>query len=131
MWWQQYIGVPFEFRGRGPDTFDCWGIVRYVYRFDHPKKISLPSYAKIYMTSKDVKNIPEIMFGEIDRRWKEVDTPQEYDVILLRMRGFPMHVGIVTKKGYMVHCACGMGTVHEKFDSLRWRNKVLGFYRYE
>lgn len=131
MWWNKYVGKPFQEKGRGPDEFDCWGLVRWVYKNDHPDNIIVPSYLECYDTTNDRDKLADVIFDETQAHWKEPDTPKEFDAIVLRMRGVPMHVGIVTKPGHMLHCAQGIGTVHERFDSIRWANKVLGFYRYE
>lgn len=131
MWWNNYVGAEFDEKGRGPEVFDCWGLLQFVYANDHPKKHILPSYIECYESTNDRAALAKVIEGEKQNRWREVDVPQEFDAILLRMRGVPMHVGLVTKKGHMLHCAQGIGTVHERFDSIRWRDKILGFYRYE
>jgi len=131
MWWNKYIGKAFEIKGRGPDVFDCWGLLQCVYKQDHPQKIILPGYEEFYECTNDRDTISKVIFEQKEARWSEITEPQEFDAILLRMRGVPMHVGIVTQKGYMLHCAHGVGTSHEKYDQMRWRNKVLGFFRYE
>lgn len=131
MWWNKYTGRGFEEKGRGPEKFDCWGLSITVYRDDHPEKITLPGYEELYETTNDRDTLGRVMFDVRQKHWTEVTAPQEFDLILLRMRGVPMHVGIVTRAGHMLHCAHGVGVVHERFDSIRWANKVLGFFRYE
>lgn len=131
MWWQKYIGRPFEEKGRGPNSFDCWGLVRWVYGYDHPDKIELPSYDECYKSTQDREKLSSVILTESNIKWFPTDGPKTFDVILLRMRGFPMHVGVVTKPFHMLHCSQGIGTVHERFDSMRWEKKVLGFFRYE
>ena len=130
MWWNKYLGDNFEIKGRGPDKFDCWGLVKYVYERDHPQKLILPGYDELYQNTNERENISNIIFSEKKKHWREISEPQEFDVVLLRMRGVPMHVGIVTGNGLMLHCSRGVGTSHEKYNGIRWRNKVLGFYRY-
>lgn len=131
MWWEKYIGTPFEEKGRGPDTFDCWGLVRWVYLHDHPRKIELPSYTECYEHTNEREKLARVIVDERQKKWQKVEQPQEFDAILLRMRGVPMHVGVVTKKNHMIHCAEGINTYEESFKSLRWEKKVLGFFRYE
>lgn len=129
MWWNKYIGMPFAEMGRGPDGFDCWGMLMHIYQSE--RRIILPSYIEYYDSTNDREKISETIFRERQERWKEVSPPLEFDAVLCTMRGVPMHVGIVTKPGYMIHCAHGIGTVHERYDSMRWANKVEGFFRYE
>ena len=131
MWWNKYIGRPFAEKGRGPDFFDCWGLLKYIYLADHPKQIVMPGYEQFYETTNDRDALRDVIFDETQKHWQEVTQTQEFDAIVLNMRGVPMHVGVVTKPGHMIHCARGIGTVHERFDSMRWEKKVLGFFRYE
>lgn len=132
MWPNKYLHASFEIKGRGPDHFDCWGLLQYVYAHDHPQKIALPSYDEFYTDTNDRDVISSLIFEQKAARWREVDTPQEFDAVLLNMRGVPMHVGIVSHKaGHMLHCGRGINTSHEKYTSMRWANKVMGFYRYE
>ncbi len=130
MWWPKYIGLPFSEKGRGPDSFDCWGLAMEIYRTDHPRRIALPGYESLYADSSDSRTIGRLSYDVREQGWREVRKPEAFDLILLRMCGFPMHVGIVTKPGHMVHCTEGIGVTHESFESTRWRNKVLGFFRY-
>lgn len=129
MWWNKYLGNDFAERGRGPDTFDCWGKLMLIY--EKERGILLPSYIEHYESTNDREKIGETIFRERQERWVQVEQPKEFDAILLKMRGVPMHVGIVTKPGYMIHCERGVGTVHEKYDAMRWANKITGFFRYE
>lgn len=131
IWWNKYIGKSFEVKGRGPDTFDCWGFLKYVYAHHHPQKIILPGYEECYEDVEDKEKLSNVIFEQRQARWVEVEKPQPFDAILLRLRGVPMHVGVVTKPGHMIHCAYNIGVAHEKYTSMRWRNKILGFFHYE
>jgi cell wall-associated NlpC family hydrolase len=52
------------------------------------------------------------------------------DVIVLRMRGEPMHVGMVLGDQQMLHIERGINSVIERYGSLRWKNRVVGFFRH-
>lgn len=134
MWWQKYEKALFEERGRGPDKFDCWGLVREIYKNDHPKKIELPSFNEYYDTTTapdDKRKIASAIQYQSDKNWIETNNPQPFDVIVLKISGYPMHVGIVIRKGIMIHCTNGIGVAIEKYNSMRWDNKIIGFFRYE
>lgn len=130
-WYNKYVGTPFKEKGRTLDGFDCWGLFKHIYANDHPGKIILPGYEEFYDTTNDRDKLADVIFDETHKHWQSKDAGIEFDAIILRMRGVPMHVGIVTKPGHMLHCALGIGTVHERYDGTRWKDKVLGFYRYE
>lgn len=129
MWWNQYVGVPFAEKGRSLKGFDCWGLVQHHYREN--LRIELPSYLEHYETTNDRDALGQVIGRESGEKWLDIAKPQSSDVIILRLRGVPMHVGLVTKPGYMIHCARGIGVAHERFDSMRWRSNVQGFVRYD
>lgn len=33
------IGIPYAYNGRGPDTFDCLGLVNHLYEAEHPRRV--------------------------------------------------------------------------------------------
>ena len=39
-WATEYIGKPWERMARGPDTFDCWGLVYDIYKNKHGIELS-------------------------------------------------------------------------------------------
>lgn len=66
------------------------------------------------------------------RRWIPIEHGEEKfgDVVVLRMRGQPIHVGLVIEKGRMLHAEVGIGSVLDSYASARWVLRVTGFYRY-
>jgi cell wall-associated NlpC family hydrolase len=65
--------------------------------------------------------------------WLEVErgVEQAGDVVLLRLRGLPVHVGIIVARGWMLHVEAKVDSVVERFDGLEWRNRILGIYRHD
>ena len=130
-WYNKYIRAKFAIKGRGPDVFDCWGLLQWVYAHDHPDKIILPGYEELYKTTYDKEHLANLIFEQRQAKWQPVTTPQPWDAILLDFEGFAMHVGIVTEPGWMLHCGHGINTSHEKYPSIRWPDsKIQGFFRY-
>lgn len=121
--------MPFVEKGRGSGGVDCWGLVQMV--FKNELDIDLPGYESSYESTEDRKLIERVIFDERKSKWVEVDKPRSFDVALLRMASVPMHVGIVTKPNNMIHSAHGINTVVEKLDSMKWKNKIAGYFRYE
>lgn len=127
MWWHKYLYVPFAEKGRTLEGCDCWGLVRLIYK--NERGIELPSYDDLYADTNQKALIAGVIGENLETGWFEVETPQEFDIVILDMIGFPMHVGLVTKKDHMLHCLKGMGTVHENLTGARWKHKVRGYYR--
>lgn len=130
MWYQQYVGTPFVEKGRDAKGLDCWGLVRLVYMQE--RKILLPDYLELYESTNDRELLSEIISTESGAHWEAVvDSPQPFDVAILKMMGVPMHVGVVTKPNHIIHCAQGIGTTHEHLGTARWKHRVVGFVRWK
>jgi cell wall-associated NlpC family hydrolase len=126
-WCARYIGLPFRSLGRDQSGLDCWGMVYLVYRevFAH----EVPQYAD-YGDAYDIEEIGALIRGEIVTRWREVSHERLGDVILLRVKGQPCHVGVVIARGKFLHSFEGTQSCVERYDNLKWGRRKLGFYRY-
>lgn len=130
IWAGKYIGLPFKEHGRDRAGLDCWGLVRLVQleQFDR----ALPTYATHYRKTTDVRGIGDLIKDQITR-WTPVDAGDEQagDIIILRMHGAPMHVGLVLGFRRMLHVEQGISAAIERYDGLRWKDSIHGFYRYD
>lgn len=129
IWVGHYIGLSFKGHGRDRKGVDCWGLVRLV--MAEQFGISLPSYATQYeSTAREDQLAP--LIEEERKWWIPVETGDERlgDVVVLRMRGQPIHVGLVIEQGRMLHAEVGIGSVLDSYKSARWSLRVTGFYRY-
>lgn len=128
MWYEKYVNVPFLDKGRDENGADCWGLASVIYK--NELKITLPDYLEFYENTNEREKLSALISSESQSHWISVKEPNEFDVVVLNMRGVPMHVGIVTKPNHMIHCARGIGTTHEHYGTARWKHKVMGFYRW-
>ena len=128
-WAGHYIGLPFQEHGRSVAGLDCWGLARLILaeQFD----VQVPSYTQCYQSSTDEKQLGPLVRRE-SLNWKVVMAQEAAtgDVIVLRMRGQPMHVGMVMGDRQMLHIERGINSVLESYASLRWKNRVVGFFRH-
>jgi len=60
---------------------------------------------------------------------EQVNDPQEGDVVIIRSR--PFHIGLIIAPNMMLHAYNGGTSCIEDYNSIRWRNRVEGFYRYK
>ena len=129
------IGVPFAYGGRGPDTYDCYGLVMELHR---RQGLIIPDYR----SSSDTFLIAESMRQSIEQGvWKNKwlkqtahDVPSsadiaDGDVLLLKIKGLPCHVGMSVGKDRFVHTWEGVGGVLTERTSL-WKQRVLGIYTF-
>lgn len=108
-----YIGCSWVMGGRGPDAFDCWGLLKEI---------------------RDIHfggGIPEVAFGDAARDlygtkmrsgdWELVAAPKHGDGVLLRDGDDP-HVGIYLDfdGGGVLHAQEGSGVVFTGMRELRF-----------
>ncbi len=130
IWVGHYIGVPFKEHGREINGLDCWGLVRIVLLEQF--SIVLPCYSNCYKSTKSVPELSKLIEVE-SKKWQEIELGNEKlgDVIVLRMRGAPMHVGLIIGDNSMLHVENYINSSIEKYKSSRWVNRIIGFYRYK
>ncbi len=126
-WATDYIGKPWVLGTSGPDTFDCWGLVRAVLadRFG----IAVPAVvipacsglAVVREAQEQFAHNPELA------RWQPVATPREGDAVLMSAARDPWHVGLwlAVDGGGVLHCLEGAGVIFSKPVAL----KVAGWGR--
>lgn len=116
--------VPFLDKGRGFSGWDCWGLVYEFFRAC--KGIELPLGTE-HSHRDEQEALAALQAGA--QSWREIPLGQERagDVALFR----PCHVGVVTRRGWMLNARIGWGTMVERYDSPLWASHLIGVYRYE
>ncbi len=120
--------IPFVPNGRTRDGLDCWGLACLGSLECFGRR--LPEYLGEYSDVREFDRI-DAAFRRHLPEWREVTKGEEVpgDLVLLRMRGRPIHVGFVVKRGLMVHTEKNVDVCVESYGSVGWKNRVLGFYR--
>lgn len=129
-WTNDYIRIPFKDCGRDRFGADCWGLARIIYQ--EKLGVDLPSLL-FYRDTVDRGTIAGLYENEESTgNWIKIPKGEEkpFDVIVLKILGFPMHIGVVFSKGFMIHCLKGCGTVVVDYNSDTWNKRIVGFYRY-
>ncbi len=129
IWLGHYIGLPFKEHGREKDGLDCWGLVRLV--LAEQFGFHVPSYSGEYSRTSDSIAISHLIRRE-SADWRAVERGDENlgDVIVMRMRGQPMHVGLVAGDGQMLHVERGVNSALERYTGARWASRIEAVYRY-
>ncbi|MBI3441730.1 MAG: C40 family peptidase [Proteobacteria bacterium] len=129
-WAGHYIGLPFMDHGRDRSGLDCWGLVRLV--MAEQFCLALPSYLHEYQRTTQVDKISALIERE-SPKWKAIPLGKELcgDVAVLRVRGRPMHVGMVLGDQQMLHIELGINSALERYVGARWAERLAGFYRYK
>ena len=114
------IGIPFAWGGRGPDSFDCYGLVRHIHA---QHGIDIPDYT----SPSDGPRIAALIAGNL-HLWREVSAPKEGVVLLFRVAGY-LHVGYHIGGDRFIHTwEHSGGVVIERVSD--WTNRVIGYYEY-
>jgi len=122
-WAEQYIGIPWQAGGRGPDAYDCWGLLLHVMRRHYGRSI------------QDC-NVSEIEAGELRRlagEWRPVDAPRDGDGVKMGSAE-RLHVGVYVNQngGAVLHCAERYGVILTQVSALRSMGfSPVTYYRWQ
>ncbi len=116
---ENLIGIPFQYGGRGPATFDCYGLLKEL----HARQgIDIPDY----VSPEDGARITALFACQM-QFWKECKQ-EAGATVLLRIPG-NTHVGYMLDQNKMIHSWEGShGVTVERLDI--WKPRIRGFYRY-
>ncbi len=118
------LGKRFEYGGRGPDAFDCYGLAVELYR---RAGLALPDYA----SSADNEFQANGFADGAHRYFDRVVMPQELDIILFQiLPRFVTHCGVYVGHGRFVHITSKISVACEALSSPIWQDKQRGFYRF-
>lgn len=117
-WWAPYIGTPFA-------ECHCWGLVRRVYR--DMLHVDLPEYGEI--SARDLVKIAREIRTACDTTWERVFDPRPFDVVTMRARKTVVHVGVVTRPGWLLHTEEACDAVTVPMDHISVRGRIVGYWR--
>jgi len=124
---RDFIGIPYRDGGRDYTGADCWGLVWLYYRDE--LGVDLPPLAGAYQNDdrKRISQLTDETMPLVGAR--KVDVPIDGDIVLMRMRGMPTHVGVYVSPGMVLHTHRRTDSVIQRIDSLSLRSRIEGYYR--
>jgi hypothetical protein len=126
MWHNKYIGIPFLDKGRDINGIDCWGLVRLVYKQEY--NIDLPNFSTNY-EADDTEQMKDLL-AQYKEGWEKVDSPTEGCIVLFNILGVESHMGIAVSSTHFLHARDRRDSAIESFESVGWKNRITGFYKY-
>ena len=113
---------------QGPDSFDCWGMVRWVLEHEYGVKVPAVNVNPDNLRSVLVAFKSDLAF----QAFEEVFDPKDGDVVLLRQSKHPVHAGLWldVDGGGILHCCRDGGVVFQTLQSLHlcgWQ--IHSYYR--
>lgn len=120
-WAEQYIGLPWESGAQGPESYNCWGLVRKVAstHFGYEPPMIIVDESLGLLVRKTFRAHPE------KNNYYVVDVPSAGDIVEMGSAKDMWHVGIWldVDGGGVLHSVQGVGVV---FTALR-HLKMLGW----
>lgn len=117
----QFVGIPYGFRDNS--GLDCYQLVLAVSR--EVFGVDLPDYS-----FEGTWREADSGFNSHRGDFTPVSKPEPGDLVLLKFASKPIHCGIVVGRNTMLHSLRGSNSCIEKFTSVKWRNRIEGFYRW-
>lgn len=128
-WCGPYIGAPYSDDGKAKGSFNCWTLFAHVQRTVFG--VDIADYdGPVWKGREGVEAMAEAARA-FAQRFAEVSpgSEREGDAVLMRLRGHPIHIGVVTARGSMLHVYRDTDAVVERYDWPIWACRVAGFYR--
>ena len=130
-WESKFVGKPFREGGRGPDVYDCWGIVWATYK--QILGVILPDYSEIG-TNETISVTRQMQESISTGPWLRVAAPQEFDVMVARRdphSKYPGHVGIMLDANRVLHVWRERDVHISRVAEPTLQGLILGYYRYK
>lgn len=122
----KYIGRPWVAGAQGPDSFDCWGFVRYVLKHEYDHNVP-----QVNVNAECLRDVLQAFRTDLAfQAFKEVEKPQDGDVVLMRQSKNPVHAGLWLDidGGGVLHCVRDSGVVFQNVRSLNTCGWYLDSY---
>jgi cell wall-associated NlpC family hydrolase len=118
------IGIPFKNRGRGPEEYDCYGLVQEIYR---RCGIDIPDYT---VNALDFMAVNAV-YQENKKIWIPTERPEFPDVLAMKFNS-PLvnHVGVYLGNHQFVHAREGSNSCIESTEHVYWKRAIVAYYKW-
>lgn len=124
MWVNDWVGIPYQKLGRGPDGYDCLGLFVALQRVRHNRSVFDPL---CLVSAAARQKLAEAAKAD----WVPVDEAREGDALLFNFRGMPLHVAYALGGRMMLHTSQDTGeSLIEDYRAACWGDRLEGIYTY-
>ena len=117
---------PFESLGRGPDSYDCYGLA-----IEVSMRLGkhLPDFGSV--VSDRIRAINKKIKNE-KHKFKKIKKPEIGDIVLMSpFTKTESHLGIMINKSEFIQTTVDTGVYITRIDHPFEKDLIAGFYRYE
>ncbi len=129
-WSTSHLGKKWVSGARGPDTFDCWGLLRWNYKTR--LGIELPEFPGV--EAKDQETVSEMIrehtcVGPFAQEWHRLSKPVDMCAVAMGQSDLLTHCGtwLATDGGLVLHTTEQTNVIAQSLKTLR----LLGYRRIE
>lgn len=122
-WVAPWVGRPFELGGRGPEAFDCWGLVRAALLGQWGVELPALEGAEVWGLHERLAQGLDVL----EDRLTPVLMTRPGDILGFDLDGG--HVGLVVSRDWMLHTRERADSSLERFGRLPWRAALEGSWR--
>jgi len=127
-WAEKHIGKKWVPGARGPDTFDCWGLLCFVYKTRYGIRLPLN-----IIDALDIRKFGKAIHDgtKYDPDWTQIDKPVEGCGVALSQSRVFHHVGIWLEidDGLILHCHGNSYVVAQSIQNMKINKwKQFKFY---
>ncbi len=127
---KKFIGKPFVDGGRGPEGYDCWGLVKAVFReYGYVLEDYEISCFNTIMIDTEIRGHKE---AQVD--WLPIDEPIEPCLVTMRINEdhpqLIQHVGVYVGNNKFIHTLEKSGVHMVDINHRFYKNFIEGFYKW-
>lgn len=126
----KFVGKPYRLGGRGPEFYDCWGLVMAVFE---QRGITLPDWRSNSSELSDIVSaVTHGIYESADKHYViEVTYPRDFDIAVVSRAHKAHHVGVFYAQGILHSSSNKMGVTHDSpLMFMKTGTGVLTYYRW-
>lgn len=128
-WTARYIGGRYEIGGRGPDVWDCYGLMATIMRAEYA--LDVPLFLGALPPDHGRPAMAAAIAARKSPDWQRVNgDPKPGDGALFRVGADACHCGAVIAPNLMIHIHDGLNVTVDCISGDRWGNRLVGIFRW-
>lgn len=120
------LNIPYKANGRDLKGMDCYGLCKYLYKKEHG--IDIVDFD--YVDPDNPDNEKYFIESMNSPKWIKVKA-QKGSIVALKVNGHISHCGYMVSDTEFVHIMKDSGMSRVKINTPKWRNRVVGYYKYD